>query len=293
MLVLAAVTFGCSSATSENRARQLPPDYRPLFNQRNLDGWETWLGRPHASVQGIDLPRDDKGQYVGVVGLGRDPKNVYSVVEVDGAPAIRISGEIFGALTTTQEFENYHLKLEFKWGDEKFEPRTKAKRDSGVLYHCVGPHGGSGGNSRAWMQSQECQIQEGDCGDYWSVADAIADVEAELIATEGGKHKAVVYKPGGEKWTLPDTTRLTQKRAVKSVDAEKPSGEWNTVEIICVGGTSRHLINGVENMVITNSRRNVDGKEVPLTKGRIQLQSEGAEIFYRNIMIRPHLDKKK
>ena len=99
ILILAAATFGCASATSENRARPLPPDYRPLFNERNLDGWETWLGRPHASVQGIDLPRDDKGQYVGVVGLGRDPKNVYSVVEVDGAPAIRISGEIFGALT--------------------------------------------------------------------------------------------------------------------------------------------------------------------------------------------------
>jgi hypothetical protein len=40
-------------------------------------------------------------------------------------------------------------------------------------------------------------------------------------------------------------------------------------------------------MVLTGSRQVVDGKEVPLTKGRIQLQSEGAEVFYRNIALRP------
>jgi hypothetical protein len=279
-------TIGCGATAAKPAVK--PAEWRPLFNGKDLSGWETWLGRPHASVQGVDLPRDENGQYVGVVGLNSDPKRVYSVVEVDGAPAIRISGEIFGALTSAEEFENYHLKLEFKWGDEKFEPRTKAVRDSGVLYHCVGPHGGSGGGSRAWMQSQECQIQENDCGDYWSVADAIADVEAEPITIDG-KHKTVIYKPGAPTWTLPDTEKLTQKRAVKSIENERPAGEWNTVEIICVGGTCRHIINGIENMVLTKSRRMVDGKEVPLTKGRLQLQSEGAEIFYRNIMIRQHL----
>jgi hypothetical protein len=288
MCIVMFTAVGCAAAEPK---RAPEPDYRPLFNERDLSGWETWLGRPHASVQGVDLPRDEKGQYVGVVGLNNDPKRVYSVVEVDGAPAIRISGEIFGALTTKEEFENYRLTFEFKWGDEKFEPRTKALRDSGVLYHCVGPHGGSGGSSRAWMQSQECQIQETDCGDYWSVADAIADVQAEPVTIDG-KHKTVRYTPGAATWTIPDTARLTQKRAIKSVGAERPTGEWNTVEIICVGGTSRHIINGVENMVLTNSRRIVDGKAMPLTKGRIQLQSEGAEIFYRNIMIRPHLAEK-
>jgi hypothetical protein len=40
-------------------------------------------------------------------------------------------------------------------------------------------------------------------------------------------------------------------------------------------------------MVLTGSRHVVEGKEVPLTKGKIQIQSEGAEVFYRNIAIRP------
>jgi len=30
----------------------------------------------------------------------------------------------------------------------------------------------------------------------------------------------------------------------------------------------------------------VEWREVPLTKGRIQLQSEAAEVFYRNVAIR-------
>ena len=40
-------------------------------------------------------------------------------------------------------------------------------------------------------------------------------------------------------------------------------------------------------MVLTNSRHKVGGAEVPLTKGKIQIQSEGAEVFYRNIAVRP------
>jgi len=38
-------------------------------------------------------------------------------------------------------------------------------------------------------------------------------------------------------------------------------------------------------MVLYNLRHVENEREVPLTKGEIQLQSEGAELFYRNIMI--------
>ena len=71
---------------------------------------------------------------------------------------------------------------------------------------------------------------------------------------------------------------------------EKPAGQWNTIELLCFEGTSVHVINGVVNMVNTNSHLLIDGREVPLTKGVIQLQSEGAEVFFRNIEIRP-IDK--
>jgi hypothetical protein len=46
-------------------------------------------------------------------------------------------------------------------------------------------------------------------------------------------------------------------------------------------------VNGKTVMTLFHSRQpGDDGKDLPLTKGRIQLQSEGAEVFYRDIEIR-------
>ena len=100
------------------------------------------------------------------LGLNTDPERVFSVTKEDGKPALRISGKKFGGISTQQSFKNYHLQLEFKWGKLKWHPKRNAKRDSGLLYHAVGTHGADGG---FWMRSQEFQIQEGDCGDYWGV----------------------------------------------------------------------------------------------------------------------------
>jgi hypothetical protein len=240
-------------------------DWTPLFNGKDLTGWETWLGKPHKGTE--------------VVGLNNDPQKVYTVAEVDGKPAIRISGEIFGALTTKEEFENYDLKLEFKWGEKRWPPRENSVRDSGLLYHCVGKHGAGSG---FWMQSLECQIQEHDCGDFWSVAGAIVDVEGERKDGKG----SVIYKKGGTKFTVPSKDS-GGPRIIKDADYEKKTGEWNTIELLTVGQTSVHIINGKANMVMTNSRRKDGDKEVPLTRGKIQLQSEGAEVFYRNIYVKP------
>jgi hypothetical protein len=236
-----------------------------LFNGKNLDGWDTWLGKPFKGKEAI--------------GLNKDPDKVYSVVEVNGKPAIRISGEVFGALTSKQEYGNYHLKLEFKWGKEKWPPRRKAVRDSGLLYHCVGKHGAQGS---FWMRSQELQIQEHDCGDYWSVAGAMVDVEGERQDDKG----PVIYKKGGKKYTVP-SKEAGGPRVVKSADYERPTGEWNTIELLTYEDTSVHVVNGKPNMVLTNSRYRDRKLLVPLTRGKIQLQSEGAEVFYRNIYIRP------
>src|SRR5439155_6808659 len=95
-------------------------EWTPLFNGRDLDGWDTWLGKPNKEKE--------------PVGLNKDPKGVYSVVTIDGKPAIRISGEIFGAITTKKEHENYHVRLQFKWGEKKWPPRDgdKTPRDSGL-----------------------------------------------------------------------------------------------------------------------------------------------------------------
>jgi hypothetical protein len=43
---------------------------------------------------------------------------------------IHVLGKEFGYLSTVDEYDNFHLTVEFKWGEQKFRPREEAKRDS-------------------------------------------------------------------------------------------------------------------------------------------------------------------
>jgi hypothetical protein len=251
-----------------------------LFDGRDLSAWDTWLGIPHASVSGLDLPRDDGGKYTAAQGLNTDPKKVFTIVTVDGAPAIRISGEMFGALTSRDEYGDFHLRLEFKWGEKRWPPRETVVRDSGILYYAVGEHGAA--DNKAWMRSLECQVQEHDVGDFWAVGGTTVEVAGD--AEGEGKDRKMVHRPGGPIVTVGAMPR----RAIKALDNENPTGAWNTVEVICLRGTCLHVVNGKSNLVLTNPRQpGADGTTVPLAKGRLQIQSEGAEVFYRNIQVRP------
>ena len=58
------------------------------------------------------------------------------------------------------------------------------------------------------------------------------------------------------------------------------------MEVIARGTSITHIVNGNVVLRATNSRQVIDGKEVPLTRGKIQFQSEGAEVFYRKIEIK-------
>ena len=254
------VPLGVRLARAGSGAVQTDDGWTPLFNERDLASWDTWLGKPY--------------------GLNTDPRNVFSVVDTDGARAVRISGEVYGALTTRLEFENYHLRFEFKWGERRWPPREQALRDSGCCYHGVGPHGASYG---FWLQSFEFQVQEGDCGDFYPLAGVIADVEA-VPKDAADPRSELVYRKGTR--TIIGHT----KRVIKDGNHEKPHGSWNRMDLYCVGPASAHVVNGTACMVLTGLRRRLDGVEVPLTKGRIQFQSEGAEVFYRNMAIR-HLEK--
>jgi hypothetical protein len=234
-----------------------------LFNGRDLTGWTTWVSMQPSSSN-MPAPTSSRG-------LNKDPRKVFSVV--DGT--LRVSGEEWGAVSTVGEYENFHLRLEFKWGDKKWAPRLDAPRDSGLLYYAVGPEGAQSGH---WMRSQEFQIQEGDCGDYHSLDGAVVD--AHVGDANEGAWKFYRYEP-----SLPLRTAL-KARILKRGNAEKPSGQWNTMEVIADGKTLIHIVNGVEVLRAQNSRQSVDGKLVPLTRGKFSLQSEGAETFFRNIQVK-------
>ncbi len=235
-----------------------------LFNGKDLSGWTTWVSMQPTS-DNMKVPTSTRG-------LNQDPRRVFSVV--DGM--LRVSGEEWGAVSTVGEYENFHLKFEFKWGDKKWAPRLEGPRDSGLLYYAVGPEGAQSGH---WMRSHEFQLQEGDCADYHSL-DGVT-VDAHVGDANQGNWKFFRYDPA-----LPLRTGLAA-RILKRGNYEKPSGEWNTMEVIADGKTLIHVVNGHEVLRVENSRQVVDGRSVPLTRGKFSIQSEGAEAFYRHIQVRP------
>ena len=238
----------------------------PLFNGKNLSGWDTYLGPPLDSngKKLSDVP----------VGLNTDPRHVFTVIEQNGEKIIRISGAEWGGIATKQAFSDFHLQLQFKWGDLTWGQKKNKKRDSGLLYFVTGDNGADYG---AWMRSQEFQIEEGNCGDYWGVAGGIQDIPS--TKRQDGNY---VYDAKGTLNTF-SASSPTSRHCLKQGDAENSSGEWNTLDLYCKGDTSVHVINGKVMMVLYHSSQADNGKVLPLIKGKIQIQSEGAEIFYKQI----------
>ncbi len=242
--------------------------WKPLFNGKDLSGWDTYIAP--------DL--DDAGKPITgtPIGLNNDPRHVFTVIPDNGENVIRISGENWGAISTKKEYENYHLQLQFKWGALSWGQKKGKKKDSGLLYHSVGAYGADYG---AWMRSQEFQVEEGNCGDYWGVAGGMADVPV-LKKSETD----YVYSPQGKLITFSQGSKQG-RHCIKQGDAENPTGQWNTLDLYCHGDTSIHVVNGRVMMVLYHNAQL--GQELPLAKGKIQIQSEGAEIFYRQIKIQP------
>lgn len=242
--------------------------WKPLFNGKDLEGWEVYVG------PGKDHPAR---------GLNNDPDGVFTVGEIDGAPAMHITGQTIGAFTTKEEFDNFHFRVEFRWGERTWGGRKGLPKDSGIFYYCVGPHGAGSG---AWMKSVQANVMEEDYGSFWGVAGSIVDIEvgdAQSAYREDPKHPYPVYRKGGRLTTRGpsggDAARATP------IPEPKP-GAWNVAEVIAVNGTGIHVFNGQVTLVLRNARSSADGRLVPMTKGKIQLQSELAEIWYRKPEIR-------
>ncbi len=249
----------------------------------DLSQWDTYISYKLTDAYDGTPPKDESGKLIEPVGLNTDPNDVFTIVTENKEPVLRISGEYYGCIFTKSEYENYHFKLDVKWGTKKWIPRKNKLKDSGILYHSIGPMGVE--YWRSWMLSQEFQIMEGHMGDFWRQADSAIDIKA--IKQEGVMDPIadpnwdfLPMGAGEELWGF----------CLRSANHEKPHGEWNTLELISFEGKSLHIINGEVVMVLKNSRYVKDGKSYPMTKGKIQLQSEAAEVFYKNIQIK-EIDK--
>ncbi len=238
-----------------------------LLNGRDLSGWYTMLQR---SGKGVAEKRKMVTMEEGMLHIMGNQEG--------GEPAEP------GYLATNQEFEDVHIRLEYKWGMKRFAPREFAKRDNGMLYGLVG-------EDKVWPTCVECQIEEGDVGDYF------------MVGTRGVQddHPNGLFGEtlGANGWSTPPSSSLAPKqdagrpepaysRKIKDGNFEILDG-WNTVEVIWQGNRSAHIVNGRT----VNSAYNLEypdpqnaGKFLPLSRGKIAIELEFGEIWFRRVEIK-------
>ncbi len=234
-----------------------------LFNGRNMEGFYTWI-------------RDQTYS---------DPNKVFTVK--DGM--IHISGNGYGGMITNKSYRDYHLIVEFRWGEKTWGNRVDRARDSGLLLHCWGPNGGY---SNTWMASIEAQIIEGGVGDILVLSGTDPDtgqilptfLTAEITKDRDGEK---VWKKGGQRTTISSGRINWFGRDVDWADTigfrgrddvESPLGEWTRMEVIADGGHLLYKVNGV----VVN-----EAFEAKPDFGRLLLQTEQAEMFVRRFELWP------
>jgi hypothetical protein len=258
LLVLLGVAAEAAEAPSD--APISPKDGAiKLFDGASLGDCYTWLK---------DSKRDD-------------PRKVIRVT--DGM--LHVTGEGLGGLVTNKEYRDYHLVLEYRWGMRTWPDRVNNAKDSGLLIHSTGVDGGYQG---IWMPAIEVQIIEGGVGDFVPVPGKGHDGKpvplsftAEVTRDRDGE---IVWLAGGERETLSGKTlrrinwygRDPDWEDVKGFrgkeDRDSPAAEWTRLDVIADGGHIQVFVNGAKVNEVLDSH--------PVA-GRLQLQSELAEIFFR------------
>ena len=223
---------------------------RALFNGTDLSGWDVWVGKDADPGAAGALFRVEDGVI-----------QVYPTQEPN-------SRQPFGGIVTQESFSRYVLRLEYRWGEAKFAPRENMVRDAGVLFHLHE-------DNTIWPASVECQIQEGDTGDIWAISTRVTSTVQNVIRNYSERGPAVTRGGKDQRFA----------RFHRGYYHELPG--WNVLEITVDGTTAVYRLNGHVVNAVTNMERwdEATGAYVPLTSGRILLQAEGAEVYYRNITI--------
>jgi putative membrane-bound dehydrogenase-like protein len=214
-----------------------------------------------------------------------DPKRVFTVA--DGT--LRVSGEGFGGLITFDDYRDYHLVIEFKWGQKTWGNRVDKARDSGLLVHCWGPDGGF---ANTWMASIEAQIIEGGVGDILVLggvhpltgrlypasltAETTKDRDGETVWQRGGERRE--FTTGRINWFGRDPDWKDAIGFRGRDDVESAFGEWTRMDVIAAGDTLVYKVNGV----VVN-----EAFACRPSAGKILLQTEDAELLVRRLELWP------
>jgi hypothetical protein len=161
-------------------------------------------------------------------------------------------GEPRGHLISDSSYRDYRLEVEYRF--------PAAPGNAGVLVHASTPRA----LYRMFPRSIEVQMEHGNAGDFWCI---VEDIRVPDMERRRGP---------------PSTWGITEGKARRirnlTDGSERPLGEWNRMTIEAVGRAVRVWVNGD----LVN-----DGSDATADRGRIALQSEGAEVEFRKLVLTP------
>lgn len=225
----------------------------PLFNGKNWDGWYFKLrANDDALAQKVYTIED------GMVHVFKDFPAEY---ELGG------KNKTHGLFYTKKTYSRYILRFQYKWGDTTVANNFKKYGyDAGCYFHVK--------NDKIWPDGIEYQVRydEKSGGNHTGDVIGAGSKGAEWSSADGKTFS--LPSEGGKPLTLPKSVENVRSGAtVHAVD-----GEWNQCEIIVMGDEyAIFKLNGeIVNMV----------SKLSASEGIIGLQSETAEIYYRDIEIK-------
>lgn len=233
----------------------VPDEWQPLFNGKDLDGWYTWL--------------PSHGRDSDPLGMFRVEDGMLHILGSDVEPA----QFEFGYLATTAEYARFHVRFDYKFGERHY---VSFPKDSGFFVAVVG-------EDMIWPRSQECQVMVTDTGSMYMFDNATLQTTIDPALPDP------TYLQGGTPYTSPRVAG-PYPRVTHSAQYDDPA-DWNHVEVIVDGESSEYIVNGHTTFRSTSRRQpNPDfpddpSMDIPLAKGRLLIQQEGAEIYYKNIEI--------
>src|SRR5690606_31195039 len=151
------------------------------------------------------------------------------------------------------------------------------KQYENFILHVEWKHMEAGGNSGMFVWSSARADEKSPLPDGVEVQ--MLELDWVKLNTRNGEVPPIAYVHGelfgvGGVKTTPDNPRGERSKSIEN--RCKPRGEWNTYDVVCVDGVIKLAVNG----------KFVNGvQKATQKKGYLCLESEGAEIHFRNLTI--------
>jgi chitin disaccharide deacetylase len=222
------------------------PSVKKLIKQKGIQliSYADLKGKRKQLFNGID----HSGWYYDVPAMDKDP-NVPNPFIIRNGYMVSLA-HTGGHIITHDSFENYRLNIDYRFAGKP--------GNCGVLVHASTPRR----LYSMFPQSIEVQMMHENAGDFWCIGE---NIEVDNMETRRGPK---------EKWGVDGDKN---RRVINLTDgSEKPVGEWNHMQIDCIGKEIKVWVNGV----LVNH-----GYNATATKGKIALQAEGSEVEFRSVTL--------